>query len=145
MIWARSEAVAESLRKESNSNWNPDMIYFTNTSVRTTPAYDVQRLFSVYGGDTWVKTDISGDSIGDLLHRIGASLVTDSHTGKHFLKIVNALPVTLKLNAEGLTLPSTVECEQLSGDVEDQHAKAIRLTTSTPLTLPPYTLRVIEL
>ena len=39
------------LCKDGHSNWNPDMIYFGNTSVRTTPAYEVQRLFSVYGGD----------------------------------------------------------------------------------------------
>ena len=133
------------LCKESNSNWNPDMIYFTNTEVHTTPAYDVQRLFSVYGGDTWVQTKIFGDSIGDLSHRIGASLVADSRTGKRYLKLVNALPVTLQLTAEGLSLPSTVECEQFSGDVEDQRAKAVRLTTDSPLTLPPYTLRVMEL
>ena len=133
------------LCKESNSNWNPDMIYFTNTEVHTTPAYEVQRLFSVYGGDTWVQTKIFGDSIGDLSHRIGASLVADSRTGERYLKLVNALPVTLQLTAEGLSLPSTVECEQFSGDVEDQHAKAVRLTTDSPLTLPPYSLRVIEL
>ena len=133
------------LCKESNSNWNPDMIYFTNTEVHTTPAYEVQRLFSVYGGDTWVQTKIFGDSIGDLSHRIGASLVADSRTGKRYLKLVNALPVTLQLTAEGLSLPSTVECEQFSGDVEDQRAKAVRLTTDSPLTLPPYSLRVIEL
>ena len=133
------------LCKESNSNWNPDMIYFTNTEVHTTPAYEVQRLFSVYGGDTWVQTKIFGDSIGDLRHRIGASLVTDSRTGKRYLKLVNALPVTLQLTAEGLSLPPTVECEQFSGEVEDQRAKAVRLTTDSPLTLPPYTLRVMEL
>ena len=133
------------LCKESNANWHPDMIYFTNTNVRITPAYEVQRLFSVNSGDTWVKTEIFGDSIDDLRHRIGASLVIDSRTGKRYLKLVNALPVTLQLNVEGLAVPSTVECEQLSGDVEDQHAKAVRLTTDTPLTLPPYTLRVIQL
>ena len=71
--------------------------------------------------------------------------MADSRTGKRYLKLVNALPVTLQLTAEGLSLPSTVECEQFSGDVEDQRAKAVRLTTDSPLTLPPYTLRVMEL
>ena len=147
------------LCKESNSNWNPDMIYFTNTEVHTTPAYEVQRLFSVYSGDTWIHSELRipsyeaaqednsefGIRNPDLSHRLGASLVTDSRTGKRYLKLINALPVTLQLTAEGLVLPSTVECEQFSGDIEDQHAKAVRLTTDTPLTLPPYTLRVIEL
>jgi len=133
------------LCKDGHSNWNPDMIYFSNAQVRTTPAYEVQRLFSVYSGDTWVHTEILGDSIANLRHRIGASLVVDSRTGKRYLKLVNALPVTLNLAVEGLTLPSQVECEQFSGDVEDQRAKAVCLTTDTPLTLPPYTLRVISL
>jgi hypothetical protein len=136
---------APMLCKDGHSNWNPDMIYFSNTHVRTTPAYEVQRLFSVYCGDQWVYAKISGDSIGDFRHRLGASLVIDSRTGKRYLKLVNALPVTLKLTAEGIDLPATVACEQFSGDVEDQQAKAVRITTDQPLTLPPYTLRVIEL
>ena len=42
---------APMLCKDSHSNWNPDIIYFSNTSVRTTPAYEVQRLFSVNCGN----------------------------------------------------------------------------------------------
>ena len=135
------------LCKESNSNWNPDMIYFTNTNVRITPAYEVQRLFSVNSGDKWICTQLSSfsEAADNLRHRVGASLVANTTTGKRYLKLVNALPVTLQLNLEGLDLPATVECEQLSGNVEDQYAKAVRITTDKPLTLPPYTLRVIVL
>ena len=135
------------LCKESNSNWNPDMIYFTNTNVRITPAYEVQRLFSVNSGDKWICTQLSSfsEAADNLRHRVGASLVANTTTGKRYLKLVNALPVTLELNLEGLDLPATVECEQLSGNVEDQYAKAVRITTDKPLTLPPYTLRVIVL
>jgi hypothetical protein len=61
------------------------------------------------------------------------------------LKLVNALPVTLQLTADGLTLPSTVDCEQFTGSIDDQHARTEVITTSTPTTLPPYSLRVIEL
>jgi len=136
---------APMLCKDGHSNWNPDMIYFSNTDVRTTPAYEVQRLFSVNSGDTWVCTEVSGDAVSSLRHRIGASLVSASRTGKRYLKLVNALPVTLQLKADGLTLPSTVDCEQFTGSIEDQHAKAVRLTTDAPLTLPPYSLRVIVL
>ena len=149
---------APMLCKESNSNWNPDMIYFTNTDVHTTPAYEVQRLFSVYSGDTWINTELRitnfassqeddsefGMRNSDLSHRIGASLVVDSRTGKRYLKLVNALPVTLQLTAEGLTIPASVECEQFTGSIEDQRAKSMRITTDKPLTLPPYSLRVIE-
>ena len=143
---------APMLCKDGHSNWDPDMIYFSNTDVRTTPAYEVQRLFSVYSGDTWIDTELrmtdyvaAQENYPELSHRIGASLVVDSRTGKRYLKLVNALPVTLKLNVEGLDVPASVECEQFTGDVEDRRAKAMRITTNSPLTLPPYSLRAIEL
>ena len=143
---------APMLCKDGHSNWDPDMIYFSNTDVRTTPAYEVQRLFSVYSGDTWIDSELritnyeaAQENHPELSHRIGASLVVDSHTGKRYLKLVNALPVTLKLDVEGLAVPASVACEQFTGDVEDQRAKARRITTDAPLTLPPYSLRAIEL
>ena len=135
---------APMLCKETNSNWNPDMIYFTNTGIRTTPAYEVQRMFSVNSGDRYVTTQLTMDD-QKLLHRVGASIVRDTHTGKRYVKLVNALPVTLEMSVEGLELPATVRCEQLSGDVEDRRAKAVVIETDQPTTLPPYTFRVIAL
>ena len=136
---------APMLSKDGHSNWNPDMIYFGNTSVRTTPAYEVQRLFSVYSGDRYVSSTLTIDQ-PQLSHRVGASLVADSKTGKMFLKLVNALPSTLSLSITGLSLQGTVECEQLTGNgVEDQKAHAQRITTSSPTVLPPYSIRVIAL
>ena len=152
---------APMLCKDGHSNWNPDMIYFSNTDVRTTPAYEIQRLFSVYSGDRYVSSEFivhSSEFLAEpsgkaerivhsleLNHRIGASLVRDSKTGKRYLKLVNALPSTLKVNIEGLTLPATVTCEQFTGRIDDQKAKAEVIQTSEPTNLPPYSLRVIEL
>lgn len=135
---------APMLSKDGHSNWNPDMIYFSNTHIRTTPAYEIQRLFSVYGGDRYIKTQFSNlDS--QLAHRIGASVVRDSKTGKRYLKLVNALPSTLKIHVEGINLPATVKCQQFTGAIDDQKAKTVEIETSEPTTLPPYSLRVIEL
>ena len=144
---------APMLCKDGHSNWNPDMIYFSNTGVRTTPAYEVQRLFSVYSGDRYVSSQLSlqpsalsrQPSAPSLQHRVGASLVRDTKTGRRFLKLINALPSTLDISVEGLTLPATVSCEQFTGHIDDQHAKAEVLQTATPTTLPPYSIRVIEL
>ncbi len=137
---------APMLSKDGHSNWNPDMIYFSNTDVRITPAYEVQRLFSCNSGDRWVQSELSIlHAPLSIDHRIGASLVINSKTGRKYLKLVNALPSTLKFNISGLDLPTTVECEQLSGNVEDQAAKAQVITTNSPTTLPPYSLRVIAL
>ena len=136
---------APMLCKDGHSNWNPDMIYFSNTGVRTTPAYDVQRLFSVYGGDNWISSSISIDGWTNLNYRVGASLVEDSKTGRRFLKLVNALPVSVQITARGLELPATVKGEQMTGSIDDQKVHATAIETSTPLSLPPYTLRVIAL
>ena len=189
------------LSKDGNSNWNPDMIYFTNADVRVTPAYEVQRLFSCNSGDRWVQASISvlttlpasgaeamdgaarpsasgagagegaampsasgagavegsatpsasgagaveGSATLSIAHRVGASLVVDSRTGRRYLKLVNALPRTLQIAVDGLSLPPSVTCEQLTGAVDDQRARATTITTDAPTTLPPYTFRVIAL
>ena len=132
------------LSKDGHSNWNPDMIYFSNTHIRTTPAYEIQRLFSVYGGDKYVNSQLSIVN-SQLSHRVGASVVRNSKTGKCYLKLVNALPSTLNISVEGIALPATVKCQQFTGAIDDQKAKAVEIETSEPTTLPPYTFRVIEL
>ena len=139
---------APMLCKDGHSNWNPDMIYFTNTSVRTTPAYEVQRLFSLGSGDQYVASQIAiNDSVlSSLNYRIGASIVKNSATGKCYLKLVNALPATLSISVSGMQLPATVTCLQLTGSaIDDQRASATTITTSEPTTLPPYSIRMIEL
>ena len=135
---------APMLSKDGHSNWNPDMIYFSNTDIRTTPAYEIQRLFSVYGGDKYVNSQLSIVN-SQLSHRVGASVVRNSKTGKCYLKLINALPSTLNISVEGISLPATVKCQQFTGAIDDQKAKAVEIETSEPTTLPPYTFRVIEL
>ena len=134
---------APMLAKDGHHNWNPDMIYFSNTDVRPTPAYEVQRLFSVYSGDRYVKTTLKAPGIA---HRIGASLVRDSKTGKKYLKLVNALPQPLTLDVNGLTIPADAKCEGFEGTPEEQtiEVKPCPLNGGSIL-LPPYSFRVIEL
>ena len=149
---------APMLCKDGHSNWNPDMIYFSNTQIRTTPAYDVQRLFSVYGGDRYVASTLkidqpasqsgasSQEGAPDLSYRVGASVVKNTKTGKTFLKLVNALPVPLTLNIEGLTIPVGTKMEGFEGKPEEQ--KLTIQTTETgqkTIELPPYSFRAIEL
>jgi alpha-L-arabinofuranosidase len=136
---------APMLCKDGHSNWNPDMIYFSNTSIRTTPAYEVQRLFSIYSGDRYVSTSLALANTS-LQHRVGASLVRDSATGRRFLKLVNALPCRLSISISGMQMPASVSCLQFTGNaIDDQGARATTITTNEPTTLPPYSIRVIEL
>ena len=83
------------LCKDGYSNWNPDMIYFNNNKVRETESYKMQKMFSVYGGDIYVDSQLD---IPEVLKRyVGVSVVKNSKTGKTWLKVVNALPRTLSL------------------------------------------------
>jgi len=135
---------APMLSKDGHSNWNPDMIYFSNTDVRPTPAYEVQRLFSVYGGDRYVSTSLN--IAPELKHRVGASLVCDSKTGHRYLKLVNALPVELTVNVDGLTIPAGCKTEEFCGQPEDQKIEVKHdETVNGTIKLPPYAFRVIEL
>jgi len=133
------------LAKDGHHNWNPDLIYFSNTEVRVTPSYETQRIFSVYGGDKYVESKVSADE--SISRRVVASVVEDSKTGRRYLKVVNALPVALTLKVEGVTLPGTIACEQLKGSPADQRARAEKTTISSSegtITLPPYSLTALS-
>ena len=142
---------APMLAKDGHHNWNPDMIYFSNTEVRPTPAYETQRLFSVYGGDRYVaselKLNVTRESgAASFAHRLGASVVRNSKTGKTYLKVINALPEPLILNVESLTIPVGTKVIGFDGLPEDQQVVLkTEETTGESLTLPPYSIRVIEL
>ena len=135
---------APMLSKDGHSNWNPDMIYFSNTGVRPTAAYHVQRLFSVYGGDRYVTSSLSGVA-DNLRHRVGASVVHDSKTGNIYVKLVNALPCELKVNISGLTIPATSKTEGFSGKPEDQKLDITVGEAGDEVVLPPYSFKAIEL
>ena len=134
---------APMLCKDDHSNWNPDMIYFSNTTVRTTPAYEVQRLFSNYGGDRYVFSELKSQQ-SELDYRIGASIVRDSKTGKTYAKLVNALPVALQLDVRGLSLEGAVG-EHFNGKPEEQKLACQPVTLGSEITLQPYSLTVVEL
>ena len=135
---------APMLSKDGHSNWNPDMIYFSNTTVRPTPAYHVQRLFSVYGGDQYVTSELRIPH-PELSHRLGASVVRDSKSGKTYVKLVNALPCELQLTVNGLDIPATAKTEGFEGKPEDQQFTVNKGEAGNAIVLPPYSFRVIEL
>ena len=136
---------APMLCKDGHSNWNPDMIYFSNTEVRPTPAYEVQRLFSVYSGDRYIQSQLSVQD-PKISHRIGASVVQDSKTGKRYLKLVNALPVPLTFDIQGINIPAGAETEGFSGKPEDQHLNVkTDAVDGNHIVMPPYSFQVIKL
>lgn len=89
------------LCKNGYSNWNPDMIYFDNSEkIRLTESYKMQKMFGQHAGDTYVVSELNLSAA--LKRYVGTSVVKDSKTGKTWLKVVNALPRTLKLQVSGL-------------------------------------------
>lgn len=89
------------LCKNGYSNWNPDMIYFDNSAkIRLTESYKMQKMFGQHAGDSYIASELKLSAA--LKRYVGTSVVKDSKTGKIWLKVVNALPRTLKLQVSGL-------------------------------------------
>ena len=135
---------APMLCKDGHSNWNPDMIYFSNTTVRPTPAYYVQKLFSTNSGDRYVHSTLQIPNT-DWQHRVGASVVRDSKTGRIYVKLVNALPCELAVSIQGLDIPATAHMEGFCGKPEDQKLTIQKGEAGSQITLPSYSMRVIEI
>jgi alpha-L-arabinofuranosidase len=104
------------LAKLGHTQWNPDLIYFTNTRVIPTINYYVQQMFSTNSGDTYLPTTV-GDSeqASDLV----VSCVWDSKTNDLILKLVNvsSAPKPLRINLSGTkNLATSAVKTMLSGD-----------------------------
>ena len=105
------------IARQNNTSWNPNLIYFTNTSVAPTVNYYVQKLFSVNQGDSYYSNIISFDGRAD--STLAASCVKDSKTGDIILKVVNAYSKMTKanVNLSGFgSVNSTATLTVLSGD-----------------------------
>ena len=123
---------------------NPDLIYFTNTDVRTTPSYETQRLFSIYSGDRHIASKVTADD--NISRRVVASVVEDSKTGKKHLKVVNALPVPLTLTLQGIDIPQGTPYEGFGGQPDNQSVTTEKgVVGGGSIVIPPYTLRVFEM
>lgn len=142
------------LCNDLHHNWDPNMIYFTNDSIDLTPSYHTQRLFSVYGGDKYLSTEIKVENeTENLRKRISATVVENSKSGKTFLKIVNVLPMALnlKVSAEGMSLCEENTYEGFNGvpgqervDIRKGHCGKI-VNGDLLICVDPYSLMVVEL
>lgn len=145
------------LAKEGHHNWNPDLIYFDNTSLQLTPSYHTQHLFGNHSGDRYICSQLTIEPMGaaeqQLNLRSAASVVRDSKTGKKYLKLVNALPRELSITVDGISIPADAKVVGFSGQPKDQTVTvtsgidSLQLkpgTQSSQLVVPPYTVCAIE-
>ena len=116
--------------KKGYTQWNPNLIYFTNTTVEPTTGYYVHTLFGQHSGDSYLHSEISMDNPrAELVKRVAASVVSDSRSGDLIVKAVNILPVE---NEFVIELPQGTACEGctveqilLSGDLADAALKPV--------------------
>ena len=145
------------LAKEGHHNWNPDLIYFDNTSLQLTPSYHTQHLFGNHSGDRYISSQLTIEPMGaaeqQLNLRSAASVVRDSKTGKKYLKLVNALPRELSITVDGVSIPADAKVVGFSGQPKDQTVTvtsgndSLQLkpgTQNSQLVVPPYTVCAIE-
>jgi alpha-L-arabinofuranosidase len=78
------------LAKEGHTQWNPDLIYFTNSTVVPTVNYYVQQLFGQNQGTEYVSGVVMPPAGAVADTTVAASCVRDAKTGDVILKLVNA-------------------------------------------------------
>ena len=133
------------LSKNGHSNWSPDMMYFDNHRVDKTPSYYTQWLFGNYAGDNYISSVLKTHEA--VANRIAASVVTDSKTGKRYLRIVNVLPVQVSLTLDGsLPVAATLKWQGFSGKPGQQRVKLLQgEMPANNIVLPPYSFYVMEI
>lgn len=143
------------LAKEGHTNWNPDLIYFTNDEVRPTPNYYVQRAFGHHAGSEYVFSDLKVSGGKDVEERLDKSVVIDRETGDIIIKIVSMLPksasVTINLGEEILKGRNAgAEHHILSaGDAqakewETNTVRTIAVSPTFTVDIPQYSVSVIR-
>ncbi len=152
----RLSSYAPLLGKHKRMQWTPNMIYFTNTSIRLSANYYAQQLFSANGGDVYLPLTLNVDSAEEV---VAASCVRESATGDVILKLVSRaeqpLKVTIDLSSVGGVQGEAV-CTVLTGDAMDENSHwrpqtILPESTTVPVAseftyeIPAYSLSVIRL
>ncbi len=145
------ESYAPLLCKDKHSNWNPDLIYFGNTSVRPAPSYYVQYLFGNNNGVEYIPTDISVKGNEAVQLRVNSSVVK-AENGDLIVKLVNLLPVNTKstINLGDLQgYNTTASLTVLSGKPDDKDVKpqtsTLQVSPTLSYDIPAYSLSVIRI
>jgi len=107
------------LGKYGNMQWNPNMIYFSNTKVDKTTTYEVQKLFGTNAGTDYLKNTLSFGSALDARQtlRVAASAVR-TEDGDVVLKYINTLdqPVSITVTLDnGKSIPASAKRTVLTG------------------------------
>lgn len=141
------------LAKEGHTQWNPDLIYFDNLTVKPTVNYYVQQMYGLNAGDEYLPVTVRlSDPSGDIAKRLPVSVVKDSKTGDLIVKLVNILPAATRTNIrlDGVVVADTHAVKTvLSGALEDTDLKPQTLDCQVgqvfACELPAYSFTVIRI
>jgi len=154
----RMASYAPLLGKHGNTQWNPNLIYFTNTEVLRTANYYVQMLFSNHTGNRYLPADL--DQMLPDEKRFAFSAVRDSRNGDILVKMINgdAQSLTLTLNLQGLPQTETAAIQTLlTADTPDAcntfrspndvapKTTPVTLRDKQSFTAAPYSLTVLRI
>jgi alpha-L-arabinofuranosidase len=140
------------LAKEGHTQWNPDLVYFTNTEIKPTVGYYVQQFYGQHAGDNYIPATITlSNQSENIRKRIAYSAVRDSKTNDLIIKMVNILPVAVnaELDLAGIKFSGKkVSKTVLSGNPADTTPKPVisdfTASQKSTLELQPYSFTVLR-
>jgi alpha-L-arabinofuranosidase len=141
------------LAKEGFTQWNPNLIYFSNTGVKPTVGYYVQQMFGQNPGDVYIPSQIKlSEESEEVSKRVAVSVTKESKSNDLIIKLANLLPVsvTSEIDLTGLNITKTeAELTFISGNPDDKTAKPVssKLIVSEIFQheIPPYSFSVIRI
>lgn len=138
------------LAKRGNTQWRPDLIYFTNDSVMPTTDYQVQKMYGNNSGTRYIPAPLKVNSSDkNVTNRIGMSIVLDEGSSEYIVKLVNLLPVEVKGNVDLSPLGITAKemtGEMLAGKPTDTDTTPQPVKVTFPqVSLPPYSFTLVRI
>ena len=152
------------LAKQGHTQWNPDLIYFNNTSVMPTVNYQVQKLCGNNSGSRYVGSQLRVEAVTTQRNqeitgyneaaakRISTSVVKDETTGDIILKLVNITPLSadMQIHFDDLNAYlSEAHLSQLAGNPSDKDLvpteSTIAVSSDFHYQMPAYSFTVIRI
>jgi len=148
--------------KKTNTNWNPDLIYFDNERPYLTCSYYVQQMFGQSAGQYYYGDCVSfeGDAAGLQQPQVdvhyGQSVILNVKTRKLYVKLCNAgaEAKTANVNLSRFGLKKTATKITLSGNADDENnyekqpiapqRETIKAQKKFKLDLAPYSMVMLE-
>ncbi|MEX6689773.1 alpha-L-arabinofuranosidase C-terminal domain-containing protein [Danxiaibacter flavus] len=141
------------LARKGHTQWNPDLIYFDNLTIRPTIGYYVQKLYGNNSGNEYITAASTVSNKEDAVKkRIGYSVVRDTKSGDLIVKIINLLPVAVHTKANvrqagfngGKAIQTVLTGRPMEKDVAPV-SKEIKIESELEMEIAPYSFNVIRL